>query len=181
MEFDLSSFKVLIKKIFPPHKCVYTIDTSGDGTADSILIRAVNVVIPIEIPEELDIGDMIGGQMDSENLDFSSFLTLYLDEEQIKLPKNLKSEKSLTENFSLYHKDQKLSFNDLVEGKFGGRTIGLGDKIDIVLKVGEKTLNKLTEGKHTLTLESSSFPSLDVHFNLSEDNFNRIYSDGELQ
>jgi len=181
MEFDLSAFKVLIKKIFPPEKCVFTIDTTGDGNADSILIRAVNVVIPIEIPEEIDIEDMTGGKVDREHLDFSEFLTIYLDDENISLPENVKRSENLKKNFTLYHKDQQLSFLDLVEGKFGGRTIGLGDKIDIVLNVSEKTLKKLTKGEHTLRIESSSFPSLEVHFILSENNFNRRYSEGEIQ
>lgn len=181
MEFDLSAFKVLIKKIFPPNKCVFTIDTNGDGRTDSILIRAINVVIPIEIPDELDIQDITGGGIDQDHLNFSEFLTIYLDDEEINLPENVRDSESLKQNFILYHRDESLSFTDIIEGKLGGRTIAMGDKIDIVLNVSEQTLNKLTEGDHTLRLESSALPTLEVHFTLSEDNFNRTYSNGEIE
>ena len=181
MEFDLSAFKVLIKKIFPPSKCVYTIDTTNDGESDSILIRALNVVFPIEIPEEIDIEDLSKGQIDRDELNFSEFLSIYLDDEQIHIPKNIQDKEAVTQNFTLYHNDQKFSFKDIMQGSFGGTTIALGDKIDIVIKVSDKTLDKLTNGTHKLKLELTSFPTLEVEFNLSEENFNRKYLEGTLE
>jgi len=181
MEFDLSAFKVLIKKIFPPSKCVYTIDTNNDGISDSILIRALNVVFPIEIPEEIDIEDLSKGQIDPDRLNFSNFLNIYLDDEQIHIPKNIQDKESLTQNFTLYHKDQRFSFKDIMEGSFGGTTIALGDKIDILIKVSDETLKKLTVGNHNLKLELASFPKLKVEFDLSEENFNRKYLDGSFE
>jgi len=51
MSFDISALKVLIKKVFPPKKSIYTVDTTGDGKADALLIKALNLIMPILIPK----------------------------------------------------------------------------------------------------------------------------------
>ena len=56
MDYDISALKVLFKKIFPPKKSIFTVDTTGDGNADSLLIKAFNVVMAIEIPPEIELG-----------------------------------------------------------------------------------------------------------------------------
>ena len=52
MPIDLSAFRVLIKKIFPPKKCVFTVDTTGNGSADSMQIKVVNIIMPFKVPEK---------------------------------------------------------------------------------------------------------------------------------
>ncbi|MGV9142016.1 MAG: hypothetical protein ACOC1X_03670, partial [Promethearchaeota archaeon] len=87
MSFDLSAFKVLIKKIFPPKKSVYTVDTQGDGEADSIQIKALNIVFPFDIPEEISFGDFELEDLENAKYDVSEHINIYLDDQSINLSK----------------------------------------------------------------------------------------------
>ncbi|MEJ2277335.1 MAG: tetratricopeptide repeat protein, partial [Candidatus Lokiarchaeota archaeon] len=59
--------------------------------------------------------------------------------------------------------------------KLGGRTLGLGDTIDIIIGLKEEDLRRLTPGKHTLKLESEMFQELTIDFELSDKNINIKY------
>ena len=61
---------------------------------------------------------------------------------------------------------------DILDGKLGGRKIALGDNISIILKLDESSLAKLTEGKHTLKIESDLFTGIKINFELDKNNKN---------
>ena len=53
-----------------------------------------------------------------------------------------------------------------------GRIIAMGDTISILIKLKRDDLLKLTEGKHTLTIEGEKIPKLDISFELNKKNMN---------
>jgi hypothetical protein len=65
---------------------------------------------------------------------------------------------------------------DIFEGKLSGRTIALGDTIDILLRMDKSHFKRLTEGDHNFKIKSKLFPTLKVNFTLTEQNFNIKYS-----
>ena len=176
MPFDLTALKVLIRKIFPPERCVFTVDTTNDGKSDSILIRAYNVVVPFEIPEEINIENSEEENGESKALSFNDFefITIYFNNEKIDLPHQKIKKESIQENFLIYHDGNKFTLSDILTGGLRGRVIKLGDIIDILLKVDENTIKKLTKGKHTFKIESPLF-SLELKLDLSDKNFNINY------
>ncbi len=176
MGINLSSLKVLIKKIFPPNKCVYTVDLDNDGMEDALLIRAINVVIPLDIPNEINIQNLSKEKIEQENFNIGEIFQIYLDNEKIDLSKTIIDKEVIQENVLLIHKEQTFTLKDILEGKLKGRTIALGDTIDILLHMNKNNLNRLTEGKHTFKIESEVLPSLKVNFILSKDNFNIKYT-----
>ena len=65
---DLKDFKVptaMMKKIFPPKKSVFTVDTTGDGKVDSIKLVAINVIAPFGIPAKADLGNINVDEIDA--------------------------------------------------------------------------------------------------------------------
>jgi hypothetical protein len=174
-EIDLSAFKVLIKKIFPPKKCVYTIDLNEDGKEDGLLIRATNVVIPFDIPEEISIKNLSKEKFEDEQFDIGEFLQIYLDDEKIEVSKEAIDREVLKDKFLLVHNGEQFTLGDILDGKLKGRTIGLGDSIDIILRMDEKHFDRLTEGQHKFRIESEIIPSLEVDFKMSKDNFKKEY------
>ena len=176
MSFNLSAFKVLIKKIFPPTKSVYTVDTNFDGKSDSILIRAFNVVIPFELPKEINIEGTNNDNSENSILSLPDLehLQIFFNNERIDLPHQLIEKESIQDNLLIYHEGEKFNLSAILEGKLKGRIIKLGDTIDILLKVEENTLKKLTKGKHKFKIESPLF-SLELGLFLSDDNFNVRY------
>lgn len=172
---DLSAFKVLIKKIFPPNDCVYTVDSNDDGIPDTLLIRALNVVFPFDVPEQLSIDQLKGEDIKNEKIDISTMIHIYLDGELIDLTNKDIDNTLLQERFTLIHHNERFSFLDILEGKLSGRTIALGDTIDILLRMDQKHFDRLTEGDHNFKIDSELFPTLKVNFTLSEKNFNINY------
>ena len=172
---DLSALKVLIKKIFPPDKCVFTVDSNGDGSPDALLIRALNVVFPFEIPEEISIDKLDGKTIKDENFDVGTVLQIYLDDKQIDLSKQDIDTDTIQERFLLIHNNEKFSFLDIFDGNLSGRTIALGDKIDILLRMDKSHFERLTEGDHKFKIKSELFPTLKVNFTMNKDNFNIKY------
>ena len=71
ISYDLSAFKVLLKKLFPPKESIFTVDTNGDGKTDSLQIKVLNLIIPFVIPEDIEIGDFSSKNFDPDNLDIS--------------------------------------------------------------------------------------------------------------
>jgi hypothetical protein len=170
MSFDLSAFKVLIKKIFPPKKSVYTVDTQGDGEADSIQIKALNIVFPFDIPEDISFGDFELEDLENAKYDVSEHINIYLDGESINLSKVREDFEEVSSRFIVYHKGEEFTFKDLMAGKMAGRTIAMGDTITILVKLDKRDLERLELGKHTLKIDSEAFPSLKFNFELTEDN-----------
>ena len=172
MSYDLSVFKVLIKKIFPPKKCVYTLDTTENGKADSVQIKALNVIIPFVIPENIKIGDFNIQTFDMNNIDISKYAKIYLDNELLNISKENVNLDTIQERIMIYHGGELFTLNNILEGKLSGRTIALGDNISIILKLDESSLEKLNEGKHTFKIESDVITGIEIHFELDKNNMN---------
>lgn len=171
---DLKNLKVptaMIKKIFPPKKSVYTVDTTGDGKADSVKLVALNVIMPFGVPAKEDLGDI-----DVDEIDPSEHGKLLLDGEQIDISKGASNINLIKESLRIYHKGENFSFEDALGGKMGGRTIAMGDEITIVFKLDESFLAKLTEGKHTLSIESDKIPNVEIGFELIKSNMNQTFT-----
>ncbi|TFG27199.1 MAG: hypothetical protein EU532_07940 [Promethearchaeota archaeon] len=171
---DLKSMKVptaMIKKLFPPKKSVYTVDTNGDGKADGIKLVALNVLMPFGIPAKEDIGEI-----EVDEIDPSEYGKLLLDGEEIDISKNSANINLIKETLRFYHKGESFSFNDALGGKMGGRTIAMGDQIIVVFKLDESFLTKLIEGKHTISIESNKVPNIEIGFELTKDNMNQKFT-----
>jgi hypothetical protein len=175
VSYDLSALKVLIKKIFPPKSSVYTVDTTGDKNADAILIKALNIIMPIEIPNEIELGGFSTKDFDLNTFDLSEYGKIFLDEERITISKDDFEVDKLKTRFVIHHKDEKFTIDDILEGKLGGRLIALGDTIDIIIRLDKQALKKFTEGKHKFKLESELIPVLEFNFELNNDNMNQTY------
>lgn len=175
MPFDLSSFKVLIKKIFPPKKSVFTADTTEDDKPDSVVIRAYNIVVPFEIPEKIIFEDIDQEDIKKEDFDFSNYFNVSFDGSPIDLEKRTINKDSIEQKFKIAHRGEAFSFQEILNGKMRGRTLGLGDTIDIIIKLKPEDLARLTPGKHTLELESEMFHELTIQFELHEKNMNISY------
>ncbi len=171
---DLKNLKVptaMIKKVFPPKKSVYTVDTSGDGKVDSVKLVALNVIMPFGVPAKEDLGEI-----DVDEIDPSEHGKLLLDGEQIDISKGASNINLIKESLRIYHKGDTFSFEDALGGKMGGRTIAMGDEIIVVFKLGESFLAKLTEGKHTISLESDKIPNMEIGFELTKNSMNQTFS-----
>ena len=175
MSYDISALKVLIKKIFPPKSSVYTVDTIGDNEPDSILIKALNVLMPIEVPDEIELGGFSTKDFDLNTFDLSEYGKIYLDDERITVSKDEFEIDKLKTKFIIHHKGQRFTVDDILNGKLGGRLIALGDTVDILIKLDKNALKKFTEGKHKFRLESELIPVLEFNFELNEDNMNQEY------
>ncbi len=168
MSFKIPTF--LIKKIFPPKKSVYTVDTTGDGKIDSIQIIGLNVIQPFTIPENIDLGNF-----DIEDFDLSDYGVILLDEEPLDVSKQSINLQAIRERIKVYHKGESYTIDEILGGKAGGKTIAMGDKLTILIKLNQEDLNKLTEGRHTLTIEAENIPTLEINFELTEDNINLTF------
>lgn len=177
MSYDISALKVLIKKIFPPKSSVYTIDTTGDKKPDSILIKALNIIMPLEIPEEIELGGFSTKDFDLNTFDLSEYGKIYLDDERIVISRDEFEVDKLKRRFIITHKGDRFTIDDIIQGKLGGRLIALGDTIDILVKLDEHALRKFTKGKHKFRLESELIPVLEFNFELTEENMNQEYRD----
>jgi len=168
---DLKDFKIppfMIKKIFPPKKCLFTVDSNGDGKVDSVQIKVLNVIQPITVPEKIELGDI-----DIEDVDPSEYGKILLNNESIDISKGSHNIDLLKESLRVYLKGESYSFKDIFGEKLGGKTIAMGDTIDVVFKLDDAFLSKLTEGKHTLTLDSEKIPTLEINFELTKNNMNQ--------
>ncbi len=166
----IKTFKVpqaLIKKILPPKKSISTVDTSGNGKADSIQIKILNVVQPFKIPEDLGLGNI-----NIDEIDPSAYAKLLLDGETLDISKGSGNVDVIKNSLKIHHKGDTFSFEDILSNKLGGRTIAMGDSISVLLKLEEIYLDKLTEGKHVLKLDSDKLPKVEINFELNDKNMN---------
>ena len=171
---DIKDFKIptpLIKKIFPPKKSVFTVDTTGDGKVDSVKLVALNVIAPFGIPAKEDLGNI-----NVDEIDASEYGKLLLDGEVIDISKNTNNVDLIKESLRIYHKNESFSFDDALGGNFGGRTIAMGDQVIVVFKLDESFLAKLTEGKHTLSVESEKIPNIEIGFELTKNSMNQKFA-----
>jgi len=175
MPFDLSALGVLIKKIFPPKKCVFTVDTSGDGNVDALLIRAVNVVMPFQFPEEIELRDVGMKGFNGHDFDLSKYGKLLLDGEPINISKDAISPESLQKRFSVFHKGDSFTYEEIIKGGFGGRTIALGDQINFLFRLEDEAMARFTEGKHSLMIDAENVLTLELKFELNNDNMNQKF------
>ncbi|MHA1273299.1 MAG: hypothetical protein ACTSQP_09325 [Promethearchaeota archaeon] len=165
MPYRIPTF--LIKKIFPPDKSVSTIDTTGDGKGDSIKITGYNVVQPITIPKEINLGGI-----ELEDFDLSEYCELFLDDIPINISKNKVNLDVIRNKFLVIIKDEKYTIDELLEGKAAGKLLGLGDTISILIKLDENIVNSLKEGHHIFKVKAKNFPDMEISFELANKNMN---------
>lgn len=171
---DLKNLKVptaMIKKLFPPKKSVFTVDTTGDGKADMIKIVALNLFAPFEIPAKADLGDI-----NVDEIDPSEYVKLFLNGDKIDISKGSPNVELIKQSLRILHKGDSFSFDNALDGKMGGRTIAMGDQITVMFKLDESFLAKLTEGKHTIGVESDKIPNIEIGFELNQKNMNQPFN-----
>ena len=180
MSFDISALKVLFKKVFPSKKSIYTVDTNDDGKADSLLIKVLNVIMPIQVPKEIELGGFSTKNFDINNFELSDYGKMYLDDFPINVSKKDFEIDKLKDHFRFYIKDEGFTIDDLMSGKLAGRLIALGDTINILIKIDEESLEKFSEGKHTFKFISEIIPTLEFNFELGPENLNQKFDLKEL-
>jgi hypothetical protein len=175
MSFDISALKVLFKKIFPPKKSIYTVDTNGDGKADSLLIKALNVIMPMEIPKEIEIGGFSTKNFNVNKFELSDYGKLFLDDIPINVSKKDYDIAKLKDRFTFYIKKERFTIDDLLSGKLAGKIVALGDTINILIKIDEDSLEKFSEGHHNFKFKSEIIPLLEFNFELGNENLNQNF------
>jgi hypothetical protein len=180
MSYDISALKVLIKKIFPPKKCVFTVDTNGDGDADAILIKALNVIMPFEVPETIELGGFNSENFDLKKFELSDYGKFYLDDEAINVSSKEFEIDKLKEHFLIYHGGECFKIDDIINGKLAGRLIAVGDSFDILISLEKEALKRFTLGKHKFTLESELVPKFEFNFELTQENINQKFDPDNL-
>ncbi|MGV9172334.1 MAG: hypothetical protein ACOC44_13865 [Promethearchaeia archaeon] len=165
MPFKIPPF--LIKKIFPPKEAVSTVDTNTDGIPDAILLKAINKFQPFTIPENINLGDL-----DVNEFDLSEWGEILLDGEPMDISKKNVNANFVRDNITIYHQGDAFTLDDLLSGKLGGRVLGLGDNLTIILKLDKEYIEQLKEGAHELTIELETIPTINVEFELTADHMN---------
>ena len=110
--------------------------------------------------------------IDIKNFNLSEYATLYLDENQINFSKESINVENLKNQFTIYHKGESFDLDDILEGRFSGRMIGLGHTISVLVKLDAKILENLVEGKHVFKIESDLVSNFIINFELDETNMN---------
>jgi len=180
MSFDISALKVLFKKVFPSKKSIYTVDTNDDGKADSFLIKVLNVIMPIQVPKEIELGGFSTKNFDINNFELSDYGKMYLDDFPINVSKKDYDIEKLKGHFRIYLSDEGFTIDDLLSGKLAERMIALGDTINILIKIDDESLEKFSEGKHTFKFISEIIPTLEFNFELGPENLNQKFDLKEL-
>ncbi|MFW9783911.1 MAG: hypothetical protein ACFFFB_16620 [Candidatus Heimdallarchaeota archaeon] len=158
--------------MLPPKESVFTVDTTGDGIADSIQIKITNLLVPFTVPENIEIGDFKLGSFDLDNINVSAYISVYLDDREINLSNESINIDTIRDRLSLFHKGESFSFSNILEGKLSGRTINLGDTISVLITLSPETLKELTKGAHVFRIESDLISNLIINFELDENNMN---------
>lgn len=170
--YDLSAFKILIKKLFPPKESVFIVDTDGNGKIDSLQIKFLNLLLPFVIPAEIEIGDFKLSEFKPEGFDLSKYGKFYLDDIQLNFSKESVNIDTIKSRILIYHRGDCFNLNDIIEGKLSGRTINLKDTISILIKIDDESLKRFTKGVHFFKIESDLVSNLLIRFELDETNMN---------
>ncbi len=157
----------LIKKIFPPGKSVFTVDSDGDGKVDSLLIKALNLIAPFTIPKKIELG-----QFDINNFDLSEHATISLDGKPINVSKSNLNLNVLQDRVKIILRKKIFSVQDILGNKAGGLMVAMGDTISILFKLSETDAEKLIEGEHTFSVEAKKIPKLEITFELTPETMN---------
>lgn len=163
---------MLLRKLFPSKKSVFTVDTTSNGKADSLQIKVLNLIIPFVIPEQIEIGDFSLKEFDSNSFDISQYGKLLLDDIPLNFTKESFNLDNIKNRLLIYHRGESFNINDVLEGKLSGRTIDLGDSISVLIKIDENSLKMFTEGEHVFKVESDFITNLEIIFELDESNMN---------
>ncbi len=162
----------MIRKIFPPNKSVFTVDSNGDGKIDSLQIKFINLLLPFVIPKEIEIGDFNIKELDPTSLDVSKYGKFFLDDTELNFSKDNVNLDTIKDRLLIYHKGESFNFDDIMEGKLVGRTINLNDSVSLFLKLENDTLKKFSKGSHSFRIESDLVSNLVINFELDESNMN---------
>ncbi len=172
MPYDLSAFKLLIKKLFPPKESVFTVDTDDNGKTDSLQIKFLNLLLPFVIPAEIEIGDFNLSEFDPKGFDLSKYGKFFLDDIQLNFSKESINIDTIKNCIIIYHKGNSFNLYDIMEGNLSVRTINLNDTISVLIKIDEESLKKFTEGVHYFKIESEIISNLLIRFEMDESNMN---------
>ncbi len=110
--------------------------------------------------------------IDKENFDFSEYVKLFLDDNLINASKESINIEKIKNHFKIFHKGESFELDDILQGKFSGRTIALGDTISVLVKLDAEILENLVEGKHVFKIESDLVSNFLINFELDETNMN---------
>jgi len=128
--------------------------------------------MPFIIPKQFKFGNFNLNDINIEEFDLDQYGKVLLDDEPLKISKDTLNLEALQNRILVYHNGESFNFNEIKEGKLGGRIIALGKSISILLKLDEGTLEKLTEGKHSFKIESKMISNLEIGFELDKSNMN---------
>ncbi|MFX1377274.1 MAG: hypothetical protein ACFFA0_15845 [Promethearchaeota archaeon] len=95
-----------------------------------------------------------------------------IDDNPIIISKESFDIESIKDRLFIYHKGESFKLDDILEGKFSGRTIALGDTISVLIKIDAESLKILTKGKHEFKIESELVSNLIINFELDDENIN---------
>ncbi|MHA1724300.1 MAG: hypothetical protein ACTSXH_05595 [Promethearchaeota archaeon] len=152
---DLKIPKSIIKKVFPPKKCVSLKEN------DLIQITGVNVIQPFSLPKEINLGDV-----DIKQLDPSNYLELSLDGEKIDISPQAINFGEFLDTIKISIKSATLTLDDFLKGTAGGKNIAMGDEFSVEFKMPSAFMEKLTPGKHVLKIDSEQIPSIELEFQI---------------
>ncbi len=122
--------------------------------------------MPFSVPETLDLSEYI----DLETMDLSEYGRVLIDGE----PLEMYDLQYFIDNTVAYFQGEKYTFKTIIGGALGGKTIAVGDKLHILLKLKESEINQFKDakGKHDLTIESDKIPNVVIKFELHDKNMN---------
>ncbi len=162
----------MIKKLFPPKKCVFTVDTTGDGKADSIQIKVLNLILPFVIPKKFEFGKFNLNEINMDEINMAQYGRVLLDDQPLNLSNDNVNLDTIQDRILLYHKGESFNINEIKDGKLSLRIIALGESISLLVKMDDGSLEKLTEGKHSFKIESDMISNLEIGFELDKSNMN---------
>ena len=124
----------------------------------------LNVVMPMEVPKEIEIGGFSTKDFDINNFDLPDYGKLFLDDIPIDVSKKDFDITKLKDHFTFYLKKERFTIDDLLSGKLAGKIVALGDTINILIKIDEDSLEKFSEGHHNFKFKSEIIPILEFNF-----------------
>ena len=122
--------------------------------------------MPFTVPKTYDLSEYI----DLDSMDLSEYGHLSIDGEPIEMY----DLQYFIANTAAYFQGEKYTFKTILGGALGGKTIAVGDKLHILLKLKESEINQFKDakGKHELKIESDKIPNVVIKFELHDKNMN---------